>query len=239
MSPLGLGGTPRRIIEILTTEGELSLTELCKRLGLQKPTVVMHLRKLTSLGAVARREERTSRGREIFCRAQDLTVALIVHPEGHSIISLRSRGRVDLPHILLEQVPEDGADGGEFKEDLRHVLKAIDGLPKTKRPDYVILFGSVARGEGPWKSDLDLCFISRRWDGENGPTPDSVLDKVADVSTKMKHRVNPHFYNFMEFENGDSLLIREIKESGLVIHGDLYRRSKLWRQMRRYKTITL
>ncbi len=229
-----LKSTSKKIIEMLVSEGEKSLTEIADKLGLSKPGVSKHLKELKSIEVVTEKKNKTETGIEAFYSLNHFVLTLIINPGGRSIIGFRTKGPFSPRLLLLEQVEE-----GEFKEDLRKLLEAVIGLDEEKRPGYIILFGSVAQGRGSWKSDIDLCILHRRWDEEDGASKREIEELISQVVMETKHMIKPHFVDLLEFEGGDSMLNKEIKDSGLVIYGDVYGRDNLWRQMKRYKSITL
>lgn len=219
---------------MLASDGKTSLTDIANELGLSKPGVSKHLKELKSVGIIDEKKDKTKTGVESFYSLNRFVLTIIINPGGRSIIGFRSKGPFSPQLLLLEQVKE-----GEFKEDLKKFLEDVVRLDEEKRPGYIILFGSVARGEGTWKSDIDLCILHRRWDESNGASKSEIEELISQVVMKTNHAIKPHFLDLLEFENSDSLLTKEIKDSGLVIYGDIYRRDELWRQMKRYKSITL
>lgn len=223
--------TSKKIIEILASEGEKSLTEITEELDMSKPGASKRLKELKSIDIVNERQEKTETGIETFYSLNHFMLTFIVNPGGRSIIGFRSKESFSPQLLLLEQVEE-----GEFKKDLKIFLEAVNGLDEEKRPEYIILFGSVARGEGIWKSDIDLCILQPIWDE---PDKKKMEELISGVIMKTKHIIKPHFLNLLEFEQTDSLLNKEIKDSGLVIYGNIYGRNELWREMKLYKSITL
>ncbi len=228
-----LKSTPRKIIETLV-EGEKSLTEIADKLGLSKPGVSKHLKEMKLIGVVDEKKEKTETGIETFYSLNHFVLTLIINPGGRSIIGLRSKGPFSPRLLLLEQVEE-----GEFKKDLKKFLEAVIELDEDNRPEYIILFGSVAGGKGTWKSDIDLCILHRRWDEEDGASKREIEKLISQVIMETNHEIKPHFLDVLEFINGKSMLNKEIKESGLMIYGDIYGWDELWRKMKRYKSITL
>lgn len=225
-----LGNTQRRIVEYLTREGERSLSDITERMNLSKPSVSRHLKELVDLGMVKERKERTSAGRESFYSPKRFALLLVVNPDARSIVSIETQSRFSLPFLLLEQVKDD-----EFKEDLEVLLSAISRLKEDERPIAVILFGSVAEGKGTWKSDIDVAILSLTWDEISKRRMEEV---ISDVSMKTKHQIKPHFLEKLQFEGGESMVVKEIKRSGVIIYGDLFRRRTPWKEMERYKSIT-
>lgn len=225
-----LGDTQRRIVEYLVREGERSLSHITEEMSLSKPSVSRHLKELVNLGMVKERKERTSAGRESFYSPNRFALLLVVNPDARSIVAIETRFQFSLPFLLLEQVKDK-----EFKEDLEALLDVISRLKEDERPIAVILFGSVAEGKGSWKSDIDVAILSLTWDGAS---KGKMEELISDVSMKTKHQIKPHFLEKLQFEGGESTLLKEIKQSGMVIYGDLFRRRTPWKEMKRYKSIT-
>jgi len=223
--------TSRKILEYLNAEGEKSLSVMTGSLGLSKPAVIKHLKELESIGIVSKRKEKTETGVETFYSLNRFSLVMIFNPENKTMINIKSFSDFKLQHLLLEQVEDE-----EFKEDLREFLTGVAELGEEDLPRYIILFGSVARGEGTWKSDVDVALLDLKWERD---AKKKIEELISDVTMGAKHPLKPHFLALLEFEGGDSLLIKEIKESGLVIYGDIFRRRNLWREMKRYRNIIL
>lgn len=219
-----------KIIELLISEGESSLTVISKRIGLSKPGASKHLKDLVSIGVIKQREEKNSVGIETFYSIKQFTFMLVLNPIEKSIINIKTDSSFPLPLLLLEQL-----DNNEFKEDIKKLLEKILKTDKEKIPIFIILFGSVARGEGTWKSDIDLAFIHYVWDI---PKRKHIEEIIAETTLETEHQIKPHFIEKLDFENKDSLIINEIKETGLIIFGDIFRRKIIWREMKRYKNFT-
>ena len=226
--------TSKDILEILIAEGEKSLSEITERIRLSKPAVSEHLKDLESIGILSKRKEKTETGIETLYSLKQFMLALILNPASRSVISIKSFSPFSPSLLLLEQIEEN-----EFKEDLKKFLEAILKLKEKQKPSYIILFGSVARGEGTWKSDIDLCILHRNWNESDGPSKKQIEELISQVVMETMHNIKPHFFELLEFEEGNSLLLKEIKDSGFIIYGNIYGREHLWSQMKRYKNITL
>ena len=225
-----LGDTQRRIVEHLIREGERSLSHITEEMNLSKPSVSRHLKELVDLGMVKERKERTSAGRESLYSPNRFALLLVINPDARSIVSIETQSRFSLPFMLLEQVKDK-----EFKEDLEALLDAISQLKEDERPIAVILFGSVAEGKGTWKSDIDVAILSPTW---SKTLKGRVEELISDAGMKTKHQVKPHFLVSQQLEGEESMLVKEIKMSGMIIYGDLYGESVPWKEMERYKSIT-
>ncbi|MCK4366911.1 MAG: ArsR family transcriptional regulator [Thermoplasmata archaeon] len=225
-----LGNTQRRIVEYLTREGERSLSDITERMNLSKPSVSRHLKELVDSGIVKERKKRTRAGRESLYTPNRFALLLVLNPEARSMVSIETQSRFSLPFLLLEQVKDE-----EFKEDLEVLLSAISRLKEDERPIAIILFGSVAEGKGTWKSDIDVAILSPTW---SKTLKGRVEELISDAGMKTKHQVKPHFLVSQQLEGEESMLVKEIKMSGMIIYGDLYGESVPWKEMERYKSIT-
>ena len=225
-----LNDAQRRMMTLLASRGEVSLTDITREIGLSKPTVSKHLKDLQDLGFVSCREERTAKGREMRYSLNRYSFFLSIVPESSSVLSIETQRGFNLQRLLLEQVHDD-----EFLRDLKTLLDAIDRARKAEQPLAVILFGSVAEGKGNWKSDIDVAVIRIEWGAESKAKAERL---VSDVNMRTKHQIKPQYIDRAVFELGRSTLIEEIKSSGVVIFGDIGNGSVPWREMRRYRTIT-
>lgn len=220
-----------RILEHLVRGGETSLSEITEAIGTSKPNVSKHLKDLADVGLVTESKEKTSAGVIARYTLNQFTYFLSVNPSAGSILSIESQSRFSLPFLLLEQIRDE-----EFKNDMEKLLKAL--LPQSRKKDAlvaIILFGSVAEGKGTWKSDIDLAFIALEWTESSRKRIEGV---VSDVNMDTRHQIRPQFLDKSQFINSDSMLVREMRESGIVIHCDIFERSEIWREMARYKNTT-
>lgn len=225
-----LNSTQQKIVGYLLNHGERSLTEITEEVGLSKPTISRQLKELVDMGIVNERAEITDKGKIAVHSLKRFTLLLSFNPSAQSVLKIQTPSEFTLPLILLEQLRED-----EFKEDLRILLEAVQGLGKTNRPISIILFGSVAEEKATWKSDIDVAIIGLTWNKSSRNRMESLL---SDVNMKTKHQVKPHFVEKLQFTGSESLLVNEIKNSGLVIYGDIFERSEIWGQLKRYKSIS-
>ncbi|HEX2021704.1 MAG TPA: nucleotidyltransferase domain-containing protein [Candidatus Thermoplasmatota archaeon] len=119
---------------------------------------------------------------------------------------------------------------------MESVLDAIERLdPKTSRAvRFVIVFGSVARGEATWKSDVDLLVLLA--DGEERARL-AVERALADPALPLRHGVSPIFAGVDEFLRARRALFDDVRESGVVVRGDVDQAGPdvmVWRSLRRY-----
>jgi len=223
----------KQVLEYLISEEEASLTEITRHLGISKPGASKHLKDLMTLGIIVERKEISAIGIEKFYSVKPFTMMLLFNPKNRAILNISTSSQFSLPLLLSEQLRDD-----EFKDDITRLLSKIQRLPSTKRPEYVILFGSVAQMQGTWKSDIDIALIAKKWDEKSKRH----LHKLtSEISLEAKHQIKPVFINktdFQKMESGQSL-IREIKDTGMIIHGNLFGDDRIWDQMKRYRNITL
>jgi len=81
-----LGDVSRlRAVQILATEGPLTVSELVRRLGISQPLMSWHLRRLTRAGVVRTervgREVRCSFDRERFAELQERSYRTLMNPQ--------------------------------------------------------------------------------------------------------------------------------------------------------------
>ncbi|MFQ5884292.1 MAG: ArsR family transcriptional regulator [Thermoplasmata archaeon] len=225
-----LNNTQQKLVELLVGEGEKSLSDITKIVGMSKPTISKHLKELTDLGIIKERKERTETGKIAVYSLDRFTFLLTINPNARSIVSIETKSEFDLPYLLLEQVRDE-----EFKEDLRIFFQAFFGKKENERLIALILFGSVAEEKGTWKSDIDLAFLDLEW---NDASKGRVEGLVSDVGMETRHQIKPYFLTKLQFQGDKSLLASEIKKSGMVIYSDLFKREEIWKEMQRYKSIT-
>jgi len=221
----------KKIIENLL-EGSKSLTELSELMDLSKPGLQQkYLGSLKDLGIVEKKLEKTERGREAYYFLQRFSLFLVIEPENKSGISIVTSSKFRLSLLLTEQITN-----GEFKDDLNLLMEKIVQMNDKEKPEYVILFGSVARGEGIWKSDIDIAILRFQWDKR---TKQDYLNLISEITMNTKHQIKPQFFTLSEFEHNDNLLIKEVKESGIVMFGDIFGGKDLWKEMKQYRNITI
>lgn len=96
------------------------------------------------------------------------------------------------------------------------IADLAEQIARDYRPEKIILFGSIARGEGREHSDIDLLIIKR--------TRKRMIDRIGEVLAICDHRipVEPIVYTPAEIRKrlkmGD-FFIREILEEGKVLYG--------------------
>jgi len=223
--------TSKRIIENLMP-GRRSLTELSRAMDLSKPALQQkHLPALEDIGIVEKSIVKNEKGREAYYSLRRFSLFFAFDPGNRCGISITTSSRFAFPLLLMEQLRDD-----EFKADLKLLTEKITQISKRDLPEFLILFGSVARGEGTWKSDIDIAILRLKWEEK---TRRKYLNLLSDVTMSTTHQIKPQFLTLLEFEGSENLLAKEIKKSGIVIYGDIFGRSQLWREMKIYKNISL
>ncbi len=222
MNPFELTETQRKIIEFLAQD-ERSLTELTDELEISKSGTLKQLKKLVASDLISKEIKTTEVGRESIYSLNNFTYFFSLDPESDSIIQFETLSDFRLPLLLLEQVEQN-----TFREEIRELFNRL------KEPPFTILYGSVAKGEGTPKSDIDLLFLKENWSKKE---KESINDTISEVNMEIDHQITSKFRTFSRFKKENSLM-KEIKESGTVIYDDLYQHSKIWQMMKRYKSIT-
>jgi len=225
--PITINDQTTRILNHLA-EGPRTLSQLEKALGVSKPMASKALSKLEKDGLISSQVRRTRSGREKVYRLKPFSLVLSFDEDGHGILSFRSDGPLSLRDPLLGQVRQK-----EYRDALRLYVEVV--ADRLKKRDYaLVLFGSVARGEGTRKSDLDLAFISDSWDNEE---KEEVRDLLAGVVHAAVVQSKPVFVALDALKKGEGIA-KAIQAEGMVL---LVRGpgAELWRMLKRYKNISL
>lgn len=217
-----LTNNQKKIIEFLAKK-DRTLTEITNKLNISKAATLKHLKKLREADLISKKMETTEVGRESTYSLNDFTYLLSLDPDSDTIIQFKTKSKFKLPLLLLEQIEQK-----EFKEELKELFDRLEDPPLT------ILYGSIAKGKGTWKSDIDLLFLKEKWsDKEKG----SIQDEIAEVNMKIDHQINSEFRTFPQFEKGTTLM-EEVKEDGIVIYDQLYEHQEIWQKMKRYRNFS-
>ncbi len=223
MFDLSIDETPKRKLLNLLLEESRSLSELSEEMDMSKSAVLKHLDSLEEAGVVRSFKEKTSIGRRKVYDIKSFSTCISISEEGYAI-SFQAGSSLDPDFPLVNQIPQK-----ELREEVKEYLR---GLKITDKEFSVVIFGSVARGEATWKSDIDAVLFSDSWDGEK----EQVLEKMSEVSMRedVERSMNPHFHSYDDLEN-PARLIKEVKEEGMIVHskGD----DRLWKDLERYSSI--
>ena len=219
----------QRILNALLP-GPRSLTELAAALALTKPAVQRPLKELERLGVV-QREYRPRQGtREVVYRAQGCSLRLDILPGGLAL-AWGTAGAADLEFPLAGQVADPG-HRADVLAVLRHVRRAA---PDAWDELFIVLFGSVARGEATRKSDIDLMVVLPRKDRG---LQDRLADAVAATQREAEHALQPFFTTRAAFLAAEKKMEVVAAREGMVVHGTTSGHA-LWSMMTRYRTISI
>jgi predicted nucleotidyltransferase len=221
--------TRRILLEALLAKGR-SLSELEVLTGKRKPTLLKHLAFLEESGVVKKEAVTTAVGKETRYSLRPYTLFLHIDPEKGAFVRLETPDAVHLPLLLVEQIPQE-----EFRADVRRYVRHLAAACRDwPRQPAVIVFGSVARGEGTWKSDIDAVVLVPR---QRGATA-TLRRSLAEAANEAKHILKPHFLGVKEFLVGEPDVVQEAKEEGMLVWGDLAGDREIWRELKRYRSIT-
>lgn len=222
MNPLQLPPPQKKIIELLAKK-ERSLTELSKSLEMSKSGVLKHLDKLMSSDMIKKQMVTNEKGRESVYSLKNTSYFLSLNPDNDSIIEFTTHFTFELKYLLAEQVPQQN-----IREEIKILLKNLKDIP------FTIIYGSAAKGESTWKSDIDILFLNDIWSDQD---KEDIQDEISEINMELDHQVKPIFKTFSEFKEQSSL-INEIKTEGIIIYGDIFTRHEVWKVMKRYRNFT-
>ncbi|MEE9237423.1 MAG: nucleotidyltransferase domain-containing protein [Thermoplasmata archaeon] len=236
-----LGPSLRVILQALLVEAK-TLSELGSVTAKSKPTLLKHLRFLDESGLVTKTVQVTKTGRETSYSINPYTLFLHIDPRKKAFITFETPDDIELPLLLAEQVPQK-----EFRSDVKIYLLGVADECRDWHPQpTVIVFGSVARGEATWKSDIDVLFVLRdKMSDKAGRAltyliaEDVLRGRLAEATSEAEHLMRPHFTGIEEFIKEDKGIMREAKSEGILIFGDLNAGWDIWQQLERYRSITI
>ncbi|MFP4046022.1 MAG: nucleotidyltransferase domain-containing protein [Candidatus Aenigmatarchaeota archaeon] len=217
-------GTKKKIVNQLL-EGKKSLGELSERIGISKQALHKHLKPMKKEGIVEERSVKNEGGKIKKYRIGNYSEVLSIDRRGFAL-EYEAKSPVNFRFPLLNQIPQE-----EYRTQVLSYLKKI--VQEEKRVT-VIVFGSVARGEATWKSDIDALLLSDRWNEEE---KERIKDKISDVAMdeSVDCSFNPHFKTRKEMDKEEKI-VQEIKKDGLIVYtneSDV----KIWKEMKGYKNI--
>ncbi|MEA3200211.1 MAG: Bacterial regulatory protein arsR family [Thermoplasmata archaeon] len=230
--------TSRRILGALLG-GSRSLTDLAQTTGLSKPSLQPHLKELAALGVIERDARATQQGREVRYHLRNASLHLELDLVTSTAIGWATAGFVDWRFPLTGQIPQDDARD-EVTLFLRHVGPRIPSA--LWNDSFVILYGSAARGEATWKSDLDLRMLFPK--PVTSKVEQDIDDVVAWVQETHPHALSVTFGTVQAFIGSRKTLDQEIAAEGMIVWGPRALEGEevnraLWERMRRYKAISI
>lgn len=227
-SPL-LKPAPKRILEAMLA-GATSLTEIAKRTRMSKPALVPHLKALVALGLVEHQRLPTSTGSEARYTLRDASLHISVRAADRAVLSWATVGPWDPALPLLAQIPQ-----ADVRAEVAAFLHALRRGAGKRGDDLVILlFGSGARGEATWKSDLDLLVLVPKVE----PALQAAVDAAAfEAETASQHTVRPTLVARADFDAGSKRIYEEAAKEGLIVWAPRGENAP-WSTMQRYKAIS-
>ena len=223
--------TAKLIIESLL-DGKKTLTQLSHELELTKPALQQkYLSNFERMGLIKKSLQKTKKGREAYFELLPFTIHISFDPEANSVISIVSRSRFGYRNILLEQIKDE-----RFRNDMGFLMDEICTLSRPKRPDFIILYGSIAKEEGSDRSDIDIALIRKRWSKKD---KESYIDLISNASINALHIMKPVFITQDDLIGGRNELIKEIRKTGKIVYGDFFKGKDIWRKMQTYRNITI
>ena len=201
-------------------------------MDLSKPALQQnYLKSLVDLHIVEKNLVKNHNGKEAYYSLKPFSLFLVINPDNGMGLTITSSSPYELPLLLTEQI-----ENSEFKEDVNLMLQRFSGMNIGKRPECVILYGSVAGGEGTRKSDIDIAVLRTEWDDR---IKGDYLELISEITIDTRHQIKPVFYTVSEFGRNDNPLLNEVKESGIVIFGELFGGREIWKEMKKYGNITI
>ena len=233
---------PRRILTALLA-GARSLTELSEETGLRKPSLQPHLKELTALGAIRRDTVATPLGREVRYHLCDVSIHLDLSARAGAAIGWATQGSVDWEFPLTGQVPQQ-----KPREEVTLFLRRLAPRVSARlggelwHGAFVILYGSAARGEATWKSDLDLLVLLA--DPPREDIEAAIDEVVAEVQMVGPHALAVRLAEKAAFLRSQKQMDREIAAEGMVVWGPRPKEGEevsqaVWARMKRYKGISI
>lgn len=220
-----------RTIKVLSllARGNRTLSQIQKDLDVSKPMALKALSKLEKEGFVRSFIKKTKKGREKEYLLEQFSLVLSYDLKKRGFLAFRSQSPLSLENPLIGQI-----DQLRFQKATEVYLNAISSAFK-KRGIAVILFGSIARGEGTRKSDIDLLFVASSWTKKEKGRINNLL---ADSVHKASYQAIPHFWKREKLVNDSSNMARSIRDEGIIIftRGEV---NDIWQTLKRYKNISL
>lgn len=217
----------RRILDAMLG-GATTLTSLSQETGLSKSALVPHLKTLAALGVVQGERVPTSTGAEAHYRLRDVSLHLSIDPHRSAAISWASVGSWTPDAPLLGQVPQP-----EIRAELALLLQRLPAL--ARKDDVLILFGSAARGEATWKSDIDLLALR---DAADPRTEAALREAQYETEMETRHKFSIAFVTRDEWTAGRKRLVQEAREEGMVVWAARGENAP-WATLKRYSAIRI
>lgn len=213
--------------------GRKSLTELAAAAGVAKPSLLPTLKRLAEAGWIEREEVRLPSGREVFYSLKGGSLHLELRPDVGVAIGWASEGRVDDQFPLTSQIAD-----AAIREEVLTILRLLRSKLKRlfeKDAFSIVLFGSAARGQMTWKSDIDLLFVVHHEDPMS--VHDAIHNAIAELQEFVTHAARAHVVGVDDFVTGKGTIAKEAAKDGIVLVAR--REARLWAKMERHRTISI
>jgi predicted nucleotidyltransferase len=155
-----------------------------------------------------------------------MNILFSIDPRRGGII-YQNNAPIYLDNPLVGQVEQD-----EFRSAVQIYMKNI--IEKLKIEFAVVLYGSIARGEGTSKSDIDILLLSKKqWNKKDN---DMIMDALYEGAIETQIQVKPLFWTLRNFLQKRDNLTKRIKNEGMILYDGL-EDERLWKTMKRYWNI--
>lgn len=226
--------TARRILDALLA-GPLSLGELAEATGFTKAGLQRPLRNLERLGIVSHTYRPSGTSRQVVYALEGCSIHLEVTPpitpgaRGYAL-AWTTAGRSAPEFPLASQVPKP-----KDRDDVLTALRCLhDGAPDLWPELFVILFGSLVRGDSTGKSDVDLLLVLPKQDAR---ARNRLADVVADAQSEVTLPIQPFWTTRTSFLDAKTKIDSVAAREGVILHGDP-REREIWNRMTRYRNIS-
>lgn len=220
--------TPRKVIEAMLA-GASTLTEISTATRMSKPALVPHLKKLVALGALRSERVPVAGAVEARYHLNDFSLHLSLRGADKTAIAWATNAAWSPDAPLVAQVPQS-----VVREEVAGFLRTLNELgPEVAANCVVILFGSGARGEATWKSDVDLIVVT---DVAGARKAIEIASAQASIGTQ--HAIVPTVSTSKDFVAKRKRIFEEAAREGMIVwapRGDL----APWPKMDRYRTISI
>lgn len=216
----------KEILDFLL-EDEKTLSEISNHLGISKPATIKYLNEMEMMGLISSEMNSTKIGREKRFQVRPYSFVFSINPNTGWII-FQNNNPIYLENPLVGQIKQD-----KFRDAVKTYMSRI--VEKLKIDFAAVLYGSIARGEGTSKSDIDLLLLSKNdWKKKEKYT---IMNALHEGSIETQIQVKSLFWTTKDFQQKKDNLTKRIKKEGLILYTSLGDEN-LWKTMRRYWNIT-
>jgi predicted nucleotidyltransferase len=210
----------------LLLKGDKSLPEITDHLGISKPATLKNLDEMERMNMIRSEMITTKVGRIKMFKIRAYSLLFSMDPQ-KGVMFYQNNAAVNLNNPLVGQVEQD-----EFRNAVKIYMKNM--TMKLKKDFKAVLYGSIARGEGTSKSDIDILLLSKKeW---NKKEKETIMDALHEGSIETQIQVKPLFWTIDNFLQKSDNLTERIKNEGMILY-DSIEDEKVWRAMKRYWNI--